>query len=494
MRGIEITKRGQGGLSMAGRRNFKLSKGNRAGNWRLVNRIGGGGNGDVWKCERDNEPQVAIKFLKRMSDVALARFKAETTALELAGKVAGIIPMIEQGDAMLSGRKVPWFSMPLAKPFNSRIERRSSAEIVREFLLLADTLAELHDLKIYHRDIKPANILALDDRLCFSDFGLVKFPARGDLTPPKEPVGPKFTMAPEMRRKAAEAAGGPADVFSFAKTLWIALTGEKMGFDGQYSPSGYLALSRYCKDEYLTPLDELLSECTDTDPEVRPTIRLVHARLLEWVEMMEDFDRRNLSEWTVIQNRLFPNGAPISATWTDINSICSVLRQAGQTQSLNHMFFPDGGGMSLTGVARSHNPELIELRTGFLTIVKPAKLTFESFAAGTQWNYFRLEAATLEPTGVEGAYLHQDGYAEEVWELSPGRFAGIKPWEDGEFTNDPDADNARRLHRVLKGCFVIFSTASPYNRTPETYDARHEKMNEEQFRAYMQRSADHSLK
>jgi serine/threonine-protein kinase len=36
---------------------------------------------------------------------------------------------------------------------------------------------------------------------------------------------------------------------------------------------------------------------------------------------------------------------------------------------------------------------------------------------------------------------------------------------------------------------VFFSTSSPYNQDSATYDARHEKMSEAEFKAYMGRGA-----
>ncbi len=477
---------------MARKSRMKLRAGYQIGPWKLIRRLGAGGNGEVWEAEQPDSPRRAIKLLRRIDEISLARFEAETEALKLAGAVPGIVPLLELGAVHGRFGETPWFVMPLARPINTKIGQRSGKEIVGEFARLAETLSALHDLQIYHRDIKPANILVLDDRLCFSDFGLVKYPKRPDLTPNRQDVGPKFTMAPEMRRMAARAAGGPADVYSFAKTLWIALTGDGLGFDGQYLATGNLALSRFRKDEYVMPLDELLSECTDNDPAARPTIDVVHRRLLRWLTMMEDFDDQNDSEWTEIQNSLFPSGVPTSTTWTDIDGICTVLRLIGR-QSLNHMFFPDGGGMTLTGVTRSRENQLIELQTGFLTVLKPAKLTFESFGAESHWNYFRLETAPIDPTGTEDAYLPASGYKEVVVEMAPDRYVGPDAWENGELEDDPDAPNARQMSRYLKGSFAIFSTASAYNRRSQTYDARHEKMSETDFRAYMRRNVDASI-
>ena len=48
-------------------------------------------------------------------------------------------------------------------------------------------------------------------------------------------------------------------------------------------------------------------------------------------------------------------------------------------------------------------------------------------------------------------------------------------------------DYSRQVTRQLKGCFVIFSKNSFYNRTTGTYDGRHEKMSGKEFRIYIEK-------
>jgi len=50
-------------------------------------------------------------------------------------------------------------------------------------------------------------------------------------------------------------------------------------------------------------------------------------------------------------------------------------------------------------------------------------------------------------------------------------------------------ESARPASRFLTGAFVFFSTRSTYNANPGTYDARHNKVSEEEFRAYIARHA-----
>lgn len=126
----------------------------------------------------------------------------------------------------------------------------------------------------------------------------MKYPDLTPITKPRRDVGAKFTMAPEMRREAAGADGLPADVFSFAKTLWIFLTGEPLGFDGPYVALSRVGLKNFMSEEYTTTLDVLLTDCTQHDPVERPSIDQVVKRLQEWLKIVDDFQLRNANEWS----------------------------------------------------------------------------------------------------------------------------------------------------------------------------------------------------
>lgn len=469
------------------------NSGDTFGSWTLIEFIGAGGNGDVWKASQPNQPPHAIKILKGITTESYERFKIETEALERLGHLDGIVPLIDKHIPSKKEVATPWFVMPLATPFSDYIKGKSHENIVRDFLDLAEVIKELHAENISHRDIKPANFLFLNDRLCLSDFGLVKYPDRKDLTKQKRDIGAKFTMAPEMRRIAHRANGLPADVYSLSKSLWIALTGEELGFDGQYSLSSTLALKNYLKDTYTSTLDQLLAECTDTEPDRRPTITRFIFRLEEWLELINDFHTRNLTEWSEVTQKLFPLGAPSRATWTEIDDICAVLSEVAKIPSLNHMFYPTGGGNTITGVSRSEEEGTIELRIGekMAEILKPKKLTYESFGNDTSWSYFRLEADEIEPTGIDAA-LGRERIDEALTEIVPGQYIPYYHWDNNEFNDEPLPDSARPVSRFLKGSFVFFSTRSAYNLNPGTYDARHHKMNEKEFRRYIERNAKQS--
>ncbi|WP_173088615.1 protein kinase [Devosia sp. 1635] len=461
----------------------------RKGDWLVEGRIDAGGNADVFRVRHGINGQVAaLKLLRNMGAESYARFRNEVTALGKLGQLHGIVPMIDH--SFPDGGERPWYVMPLARGIDDWLDGKDSKAIVEGFIHLGETLAELHSLGMAHRDIKPQNILELDGRLCFSDFGLVKYPGLSPVTPQRRDVGAKFTMAPEMRRQAGAADGLRADVFSFAKTLWICLTQEVLGFDGPYIATSNVGLSKYLPDMYTTVLDDLIADCTQHDPSARPSISAVVAGLREWLLIIGDFFLRNHREWREFADRFFPISTPSEAVWTDPGSIVSVLDQIAKVPSLNHMFLPNGGGFALKGARMAAEPGLIELDVDLTILLKPLKVTFVSFGLDTKWDYLRLEADRIEPTGhypVDENDLH-----EYLSELGPGRYGHPDVWEYARETDRVLPPGSRGVTRYLRGSFVFFSTASPYNQDTTTYDARHHAMSEAEFRQYIGRNATRS--
>ena len=434
---------------------------------------------------------AAGSSLKNIDQITYNRFKSEVYILKSLN-IDGVINIVDSFIPETYQEGTPWYVMPLANTFDKYLINAQSLEVVSDFLKLAETIEVLHQKDIVHRDIKPENILFFNNRLFLTDFGLVKYPERMEITPKRRDVGAKFTMAPEMRRNADSADGKKADVFSFAKTLWISLTGESKGFDGQYMPSSVLGLKNYQTDIYLTSLDDLLVRATDNDPNERPTIKEFYNDLSSWLELNRNFQKRNLTEWFELQNKLFPLGAPKSTTWENIDAIIAVINKIAEAPSLNHMFYPNGGRNTITAVSKAKEDGLIALHVGekIAELIKPQKLTYESFGVDPSWDYFRLEAAKIEPSGVQNA-VNPDGIAEALTEVEPGVYSDIGCWEYDEWQGEPLSDFARPISRFLKGSFIFVCTASVYNSIGDTYDARHNKMSELKFREYIQKGAEY---
>jgi serine/threonine protein kinase len=473
----------------------KFKKNRNIGTWTIVEKLGSGGNGDVWKVKNKDDEYFALKALKNIDDVTFKRFSIEESVLRNV-KIEGVINILDSFIPENKAGGTPWFVMPLAESFDKYIENKTPLNIANDFVTLAKSLSELHELDIAHRDIKPENLLFLDERLLFTDFGLVKYPQRESITPEKRDVGAKFTMAPEMRRHAFEADGKSADVYSFAKTLWIALSGKERGFDGQYIANGIIGLNNYHSELYLTSLDQLLTKATDNNPQARPPISSFITALEKWIALNKDFEERNLKEWFELQEKLFPLGTPERATWTDINPIIQVINQLSQAKSLNHMFFPNGGGHTIIGASLAEEEGFMALHVSekMIELINPKKLTYESFGVDPSWDYFRLESNDIDPTGIPNA-LDYEGFSEALTEVYPGVYSDYTSWEYHEFEGSPLPECARRAQRFLKGSFVFFCTSSIYNRLTGEYDAYnagHNSMSEDEFRTFIKQGAEFS--
>ncbi|KPG96021.1 hypothetical protein AEQ67_19030 [Pseudomonas sp. RIT-PI-q] len=468
----------------------KIAPGKVFGKWKLLEKIGEGGNGQVWKASAGEGEPHALKILIQTKDESYKRFCREIEILQKLEHTAGIVPLLDSFIPPDPQLERPWYVMPLAKPYLDDIARKRPYEIASDFESLASTLQGLHVIDISHRDIKPANFLIYEGRVCLSDFGLVKFPEAEGITPPRRDVGAKYTMAPEMRRFAKDSDGKPADIYSLAKSLWMTLTGEIFGFEGQYDPkSKVVGLSNYLSSYYLTPLDDLLIRCTDHHPGNRPSADHFLGALQEWVRINNDSDGRNFNEWREVSEKIFPLGQPSMAQWLDKRQICNILKITAASKGLNYMFYPTLGGMTLLDADLAPELGMIQLKVSekAYEICCPERLLFESYPGKPEWNYFRLELKKVNSVMKEALVLESH---EEITEVEPGVYASLDAWFENEFNDEPLTDAARRVTRHSGGSFVIFSTSSPYNRDPSTDDGRHNTMSTEEFRTYIHDNAE----
>jgi WD40 repeat protein len=209
-----------------------------AGRYKLLERIGEGGMGDVWLAEQQ-EPvrrKVAIKLIKpgMDSDAVLARFEAERQALALMDHPN--IAKVLDGGATDGGR--PFFVMELVKgtPITRYCDDHKLG--VRDRLsLFADVcraVQHAHQKGVIHRDLKPSNVLVApyDGRPVVKviDFGVAKaagqpltektlFTAFGAL------VGTPEYMSPEQAELNNADIDTRSDVYSLGVLLYELLTG-----------------------------------------------------------------------------------------------------------------------------------------------------------------------------------------------------------------------------------------------------------------------------
>lgn len=190
-----------------------IYSGMKLGNWILLDRIGRGGNGQVWSAQEDKgSTVVAIKILTKLKEIAYQIFRDEVKVMQNCG-INGVVPILDSCLPEWPTKDRPWYAMPQGIPLMEYLGNRDLAGKVEHFINIANVLDQLHNKKTTHRDIKPANIIVIDNNACLGDFWLVDYPEKDDLTGLREELGPRWTMAPEIRRENNVQDTRPADVY-----------------------------------------------------------------------------------------------------------------------------------------------------------------------------------------------------------------------------------------------------------------------------------------
>jgi len=266
-----------------------LQPGAQFGGWNLVERIGAGGNGTVWKANHSDGRIGAIKFLKRSYRIdprRYQRFSAEVEAMHKCNDIKGVLPLLDSHvPKRPSSIDPPWlvtvYATPLAQAFQGDKGLEAAVTVCRS---LADTLTVMHERHVAHRDIKPQNIFLNGRIWSLGDLGLADFPDKAAITAEGERLGPLYYIAPEMLNDALNADGRPADVYSLAKVLWKLSTGQRYPLPGlQSADEPALTLSAYVKEPNAHSLDRLIEAATQPDPRRRPLMREFAEALTHWL-------------------------------------------------------------------------------------------------------------------------------------------------------------------------------------------------------------------
>jgi serine/threonine-protein kinase len=218
------------GLGAAAPEPSSSRAGERIGAYRLMEEIGRGGMGIVYRAERADalyQKTVAIKLLAPPADRAIAeRFGRERAIL--AGLVHPHIARLLDGGVTDDG--VPYLVMeyvdgrPIDRYCDEEdldVERR-----VRLFVDLCEGVQFAHRNLVVHRDLKPSNILVTGDGTPFLlDFGISKLLAEGDLdaTRTMSLMTPAYASPEQVTGRPITTA---SDVYSLGVVLYQILAGR----------------------------------------------------------------------------------------------------------------------------------------------------------------------------------------------------------------------------------------------------------------------------
>jgi hypothetical protein len=238
------------------------------GRFRLVETLGQGGFGTVWKAyDRQRKGLVAVKVLLGEHSGDRSRrerfFRGSRKMAELTHP--NIVRVLEE---KLADDGWLFFVMELVvgddfgrAVLDGKVPEDSKLAIVCQ---VGEVLEFAHQRGVVHRDVKPANIL-LDEDLQpkLTDFDLMRAEGSIGFTQTQAMLGTLPYAAPETLEMPKDA-GPPADVYSLASTMVFALLGKSL-------PRGYYRdPAPAIEDLGCAPtLARVLSKATASDPEKR---------------------------------------------------------------------------------------------------------------------------------------------------------------------------------------------------------------------------------
>lgn len=202
--------------------------------YRLIEPLGSGGFGEVWKCEAPGGLFKAIKFIYGnlySVDVDSVRAEQEYEALhrvkgvrhpfvlslEQIHDVSGeIVLVMELADKSLHDAYVECQAAGMVG-----IPRDALLRYIRDAAEALDHMNEKHNLQ--HLDIKPRNLFLISDRVKVADFGLVKHLERQNATGMLGGVTPLYAPPETFNGKITEF----SDQYSLAIVYQELLTGQR---------------------------------------------------------------------------------------------------------------------------------------------------------------------------------------------------------------------------------------------------------------------------
>jgi serine/threonine-protein kinase len=294
-----------------------VSEARRMGAYRLTERIGAGGMGEVWRAEHQLLARpAAIKLVRpaaldgRNSAAArtlVARFEREanaTAALSSPHTVQIYDFGVADGSFYYVMELLEGMDLKTLVETSGPVPAARAARFLRQ---ACHSLADAHALGMIHRDIKPANLFTCRrglelDFVKVLDFGLVKETESDDedrtqLTMQGIASGTPAFMAPEMAA-GEEDLDGRADVYALGCVAYWLLTGELVF----RAPSPVAMLVQHAREAPVPPsarselpipasLDALILSCLEKSREARPASAAALGTRLGEIE-------RETGEWT----------------------------------------------------------------------------------------------------------------------------------------------------------------------------------------------------
>jgi len=294
------------------------------GSYKLVELLGRGGMGEVWRAEHKMLVRpAAIKLIRAdalKSDAAssdqeaIQRFEREAQATALLQSEH----TIELYDFGVAGDGSLYYVMELLDGLDLEqlVRRHGVVSPQRAVFLLrqvCDSLAEAHDSGLVHRDIKPSNIYVCKrasryDCVKVLDFGLVKPTLPGQvgpaaLTAQGSITGTPAFMVPEIIQGSKEV-DGRADLYAVGCVAYWLISG-RLVFEADNAMKMIVShvsdepvrLSARTEAPVPAALEQLVHDCLEKDPARRPQNARELAERLAAVDLGSAWTQERAKAW-----------------------------------------------------------------------------------------------------------------------------------------------------------------------------------------------------
>ena len=200
--------------------------------YKLLDRLGGGTFGEVYKAVDTRGKIVAVKILKEEGAQEYRRFRRECNVLQQERENAFVVDIFEASlESSPFFLVMEWCEFGSLRPWVTDRQSWQTVAVVLSHALQG--LEGIHRAGGFHRDIKPDNLLRARNKddisqwtVKVADFGLAggDFPAASTAT--FSPMGTPVYMAPEVRFLPGIASAA-SDIFSLGITGIELLTGSR---------------------------------------------------------------------------------------------------------------------------------------------------------------------------------------------------------------------------------------------------------------------------